>query len=327
MRIVSIPRDDEAFQRPLTEEQLKSMCTSGLGYGQRVEEIRELASGMFNNTYLICLPNRKVILRVGPAPEVCVFSNEQNLLRREQSIEPFLKSLSKLVPQTIHADFTRKLIDRDFVFQTFVEGELWDEIKNTLSPAQTSSLWKQLGSIARQIHDVRGKTFGFPPPQKQFLLGSDALINAVCDMSDDIVEIRIDPSGVADYLEMLEEGRAFLDEITHPRLVHGDLWPKNVLIKRDSGDCNIVGLLDCERAFWGDPMAEWIFHDGTCGASFWESYGDRPIGKSARFREHAYTGLYAVQLYLEAWRFKLDDESFRRPLAGATMGMRDLLKS
>jgi aminoglycoside phosphotransferase (APT) family kinase protein len=325
MDYISISRGDDSFQRPLSGEQLKSICVSGLGWDQRVVEIREVATGMFNNTYEVTLSDRKVILRVGPAPDVRVFSNEEFLLRREQAIEPFLGCISELAPRTIHADFSHKLIDRDYVFQTFLPGELWDEIRNRLTPAQIDSLWKQLGFIARQIHTVRGKKFGLPSPKKQFRRWSDAVIGIVRDMIKDIHDLEIDASGTGEYLEALEAGRAILDEIHEPRLCHGDLWPKNVLLVQTGDDARITGLLDSERAFWGDPMAEWIFHDGTCGAAFWESHGDRSAGKSARFRDDAYTGLYAVQLYLEAWRFKQDDAPYRERLRHATGRMREHL--
>jgi aminoglycoside phosphotransferase (APT) family kinase protein len=43
-----------------------------------------------------------------------------------------------------------------------------------------------------------------------------------------------------------------LDEVTTPALVHFDLWSGNILL----GDSAITALIDGERMFWGDPLAE-----------------------------------------------------------------------
>ena len=48
-----------------------------------------------------------------------------------------------------------------------------------------------------------------------------------------------------------------LDEIEVPCLLHGDLWLFNLLIARQPREPSIVGVLDADRAWWGDPMADW----------------------------------------------------------------------
>jgi aminoglycoside phosphotransferase (APT) family kinase protein len=47
--------------------------------------------------------------------------------------------------------------------------------------------------------------------------------------------------------------RQSLDEIDTPRLVHFDLWDGNVMIGNAR---RITGVIDWERAFFGDPLAE-----------------------------------------------------------------------
>jgi aminoglycoside phosphotransferase (APT) family kinase protein len=49
---------------------------------------------------------------------------------------------------------------------------------------------------------------------------------------------------------VVESGYA-LDEVTRPALIHFDLWPGNIFVDGS----RIVGLIDHERAFWGDPAA------------------------------------------------------------------------
>ena len=50
-----------------------------------------------------------------------------------------------------------------------------------------------------------------------------------------------------------------LDEVTVPALVHFDLWPGNILVDRPAdGPARIGGLIDGERMFWGDPLADLV---------------------------------------------------------------------
>ena len=52
---------------------------------------------------------------------------------------------------------------------------------------------------------------------------------------------------------------ALLDQVTTPRLVHFDLWDGNVLVDCDpAGQWRVSGLIDGERAFYGDPIAELV---------------------------------------------------------------------
>ena len=47
-----------------------------------------------------------------------------------------------------------------------------------------------------------------------------------------------------------------LDFVTRPCLVHWDLRDGNILIKDKNG---IAGIIDCDRALWGDPVIEYYF--------------------------------------------------------------------
>jgi len=50
-----------------------------------------------------------------------------------------------------------------------------------------------------------------------------------------------------------------LDEVRRPALVHFDLWDGNVFVAAEqSGTVQVTGLIDGERAFFGDPLAELV---------------------------------------------------------------------
>src|SRR5206468_4033087 len=52
--------------------------------------------------------------------------------------------------------------------------------------------------------------------------------------------------------ELIDRHAALLDDVRTPVLVHYDLWDGNVLVTGDG----VTGLIDGERAFYGDPLAE-----------------------------------------------------------------------
>jgi aminoglycoside phosphotransferase (APT) family kinase protein len=70
----------------------------------------------------------------------------------------------------------------------------------------------------------------------------------------DAARFRVDlPDGLA---EWFQAGSAVLDEVTTPVLVHFDLWQGNIFV--DPAESRVVGIIDPERAFWGDPLADFV---------------------------------------------------------------------
>ena len=46
------------------------------------------------------------------------------------------------------------------------------------------------------------------------------------------------------------------DDVTMARLTHFDLWDGNVLVRQGPDGWTVSGLVDWERAFFGDPLAD-----------------------------------------------------------------------
>jgi len=172
---------------------------------------------------------------------------------------------------------------------------------------------------------VHGSHFGYPYPMKQFSTWSEAVVDMILGMQNDLVKLRLSTEGITRYIEVLQDGRIFLEEIDKPHLLHGDLWPKNVLVDRHGTEVKIVGLLDSERAVWGDPYAEWVFNMFNLHPAFWTGYGARTDNLNTHFRDLVYKGMYSIQLFLEAWRFKFDDSPLRQLLTHVTGEMQSIL--
>ena len=137
-----------------TANQILAMSQRAFGSSVSVASARELSGGTFNTTFLITLNDQQVILRIAPPPSADLLWNEQWLMRREQQIQPFFAALAPLMPRTLMADFTHQLIDRDYIFQTYLAGDRWDKIADRFTPDEELRLWEQFGSITKAIHST-----------------------------------------------------------------------------------------------------------------------------------------------------------------------------
>ena len=81
------------------------------------------------------------------------------------------------------------------------------------------------------------------------------------------------------------------------RLLHMDIWHQNLLVDERG---NLTGIVDWDRALWGDPEIEFAVLD-YCGVSrppFWEGYGaERDTSPRAQLRNAFYL-LYELQKYI-----------------------------
>ena len=97
--------------------------------------------------------------------------------------------------------------------------------------------------------------------------------------------------------DLLDKHLPLFDRKVSASLLHMDVWGQNILID-NSGD--LTGLVDWDRALWGDPEIEFAVLD-YCGVShpaFWEGYGqERDYSKAAQVRNLFYL-LYELQKYI-----------------------------
>jgi len=293
---------------------------------QSIKKVSEIKSGNFNTTYKIALESLDpIILRIAPNDALKIYLHETRLIKREYSVNQMLTSADKLVSKIIFADFTRKIINRDYTLQQFINGDIWDSQIINLSQQQNIDLWKQLIKISENISKVGDINFGFPDPKLQFTSWKLALISILKNMIQDLDKYSMNIYGPKELLELIFKDKKYINEISKAKLVHGDLWPKNVLMKvKRNKEVSIVGLIDSERAFWGDPRAEWIFPNSQFAgqkakfnkmfrcALFSADYSEIPteIGKIFNnqnigefFRDQVYLGIYLTQRKLESQRY------------------------
>src|SRR5258706_804552 len=208
-----VRRNPDALQQPAALEEIAAMCKRAFGQGTRITRVKELEGGQFNNTYLISLLNLDpVILRVAPSPARCVFWHEQGLMRRELAMQPLLAPIAPLLPTIIMVDFTHQVIDRDYLFQTYMPGTAWVDVSSGLTLAEHDDLWRQFGRLARTISSVQGSAFGLVQGGPQFSRWSLAVIDWLERTMSDTRNVSLDTGLLRKLLELVRCNTPFLDE-------------------------------------------------------------------------------------------------------------------
>ncbi|OQR63918.1 phosphotransferase [Streptomyces maremycinicus] len=193
-------------------------------------------------------------------------------------------------------------LDEQWLLMTVCPGAPWG---GSLDPCEQAGLRAELGALMARLHRVAGPGFGYPsgalgPLAADWRTAFTAMFDAV--LADARRYGAWLPRPVDEVAAVARGAYDALDEVTVARLVHFDLWPGNILVDRSGGTPRIGGLIDGERMFWGDPLADFVstalLGDIEQDAPFLEGY--RGAGGHAGFDGSARTrlALYRAYLYL-----------------------------
>jgi aminoglycoside phosphotransferase (APT) family kinase protein len=321
MEIHQIKRHSDAFQQPVNENDLRFKLNQEL-LGEKILNVTELNAGLFNNTFRVNTSHQTYILKVAPAKNADVFYNEHNLMQRERSVAQQLQSVSPLIPNYL-SFFT--VDNRNAFLQPFVEGRLWHDVIPTLSDLENAILWKQLGAFANELHSCCGDEFGYPAPFKRFNRWSQFIVNNVEGMVEDCKRLHVFCEEIEVYLRYLPHCVKLLDQLKSPKLLHGDLWPRNVIIEGNGSDIHLKAVIDGERAFWGDPVSDWVLLLYGVPDEFWQGYGNNLLKTTNPAHIAIYKGMYFILNILEAVRFQDSDITPRQNLSAVNQTLRDCL--
>jgi aminoglycoside phosphotransferase (APT) family kinase protein len=263
----------------------------------RVAEFHELTDGYFNAAYYIELEDGlRSVLKVAPPATVRVLRYERDIMAAEVEALRLVAAQTEMpVPEVYAYDHAHELVDADWFLMSFVAGLPLHKAREVLAPESAAAIDRETGRLLCQVNAIRGPAFGYlaqPAPPSQSWCGTFlAMIDGVLDdgrdlgvalpLPDDEIRRRIVASAAA------------LDEITEPRLVHWDLWDGNIHVDPATGRIN--GILDFERALWGDPLLEVNFGVFRDSAAFAEGYRTAMLATREQQRRRC---LYNIYLFL-----------------------------
>ncbi|MFG2227779.1 phosphotransferase family protein [Streptomyces sp. NPDC048644] len=248
--------------------------------------------------------DRSVILRVAPE-EARQFRSERHLMRNEYASQPWLVVIAPLMPRVLVADWSHQVIGRDWMIQTHLDGVPAPEQLGTYPRTAWPAFFRQMGTVARSVHDMRGPHFG-PVGSPGHGTWSEAVITSLEEIAADLDGAGLDAADVRKVAAVAAHERAVLNEVTEPRLLTGDLWTVNVMLDAEAEEPTITGVLDMDRAWWGDPAADWTIRMALAKqderVAFWETYGKRDRSPAVVWRSLVYEVRHLGAVRLERHR-------------------------
>ncbi|MEL7977414.1 aminoglycoside phosphotransferase family protein [Isoptericola sp. F-RaC21] len=241
---------------PVSDHQVAAIVAP-LGTVRRVEP---LSGGLFASVLRADLDaGRRVVVKVTGADMSRLLRYEHGLLGTEAAVNRLGHDAGLPVPRVLLTDTSRRHVDGDAMVVTFLEGDLWSALE--LEPLATARARRSLGAFMARLHAiVPGARFGYPAPESGLSADTwpDALTAMIRAALDDAARWGVDLPGDR-LLAVAARHRDLLAAVTAPRLVHADLWEGNLLLDRSEG--TVCGVLDAERALWGDPLFELVGAD------------------------------------------------------------------
>lgn len=280
---------------PIPIETAQAIVYSHLGNQRRIAGFQELDEGFFSTAYQIDLEDGlRCVLKIAPPDSVKLLRYEKNILQAEVAVMRLARQQAGIpAPEIYSYDPTRSLLEREFFIMQFLPGVPFHKLKPQLGEAEQREIERAIGALTRRMNAITGESFGyFAESQARYASWRECFQDMLAGVLLDGREAGVDLpySEIAALAQPLYPA---LDEVTESRLVHWDLWDGNVFV--DPQALQVTGLIDFERALWGDPLMEFCFLPFPEGSAYRDGYAQDMLVTPGQQRRRI---LYNIYLYL-----------------------------
>lgn len=295
--------------------------------GKQLASCRELTEGMCNTAYMINFADgSRSVLKIATKDNRGRMSNEVNLMEAEVTAMGLVSAANVTdVAQVQYYDKSNKICDGHYFFMEALEGESLSSVAEQFSEEERAVINYEIGQAERRISSIQGKSFGLlgdaeHTHEKLYDFVYMLISNVLSDAEKKGVTFGVSPEEI---LELLKQYQAVFDKIKNPALVHWDMWEGNIFVK----DGHISGIIDWERAMWGEPFMDDRFRRHTRNKDFLRGFGQEEFTAEERSRILWYDILLYLTMMTEgAYREYEDDGLYQwtKPLLEASW--KELLK-
>lgn len=274
---------------------------------KKIAEIRELTEGMCNVTYDIVFDDGTAsILKIAAKDRCGNTSNEVNLMRAEISAMKLVsENCSFKVADIQYYDDSNTICDGNYFFMEKLQGDNFHFVRKDMSEEAIAIVDTEIGKISRELAGIKNPEFGFLGDDKRY----DSLFDFVKHMLENLISdaMRRDIDIVYDgqtFMDWLEKDKAAFDPVCNASLVHWDMWEGNVFVK----DGHVSGIIDWERALWGEPFMDDRFRMHNRGEHFLEGFGQISFSEDETARLRWYDVILYLTMMIEVFYREFEDK-------------------
>ena len=239
---------------------------------KRVSDIKELDDGFCNVTYDVSFDDgSESILKIAAAGRNGNTSNEINLMRAEVEAMKLVRDRhAARVAAVQYYDTTREICSGDYFFMEKIQGRNFNIEKAQLPESTVEQIHREIGEISRRLTEITNSEFGFLGDKTRYRSLYDFTRVMLTNLLHDAERRKVDIVYRAEeFLDRLEKDKAAFDGVAPATLVHWDMWEGNVFVR----DGHVSGIIDWERAMWGEAFMDDRFRYHTRNKSFLEGFG------------------------------------------------------
>jgi aminoglycoside phosphotransferase (APT) family kinase protein len=268
---------------------LARLVAGHLGTAPGDVRLRRIPTGKFNTSYFVDGGPCLLVLRIAPPDDRSqVLFYEHRMMRQEPALHALLRQRTDIpVPAVLAHDFGHTAIDRDYLLMERLNGTPLSGHAG-LTSATLEDILRAVGRCLRQTHLITGDRHGYVgdhhpmEPQSDWASAFRIMWHLLLD---DIERCGgYSPAEAEQMRRLLDRHAAIFDRPVAASLLHMDVWAENILAD-ESG--RLTGLIDWDRACWGDPEIEFAVLD-YCG--IWSPPSGRATGPDRTVRERPRCG-------------------------------------
>ena len=273
-----------------------------------VSKIKELTEGMCNVTYHVVFDDgSESILKIAAADTTGNTSNEINLMKAEiRAMRLVSRKCPFKVAEVQYYDCSGTVCNGDYFFMEKLPGENYAFLRDKLPESVIRELNRETGRISRELTAVTNAQFGFLGDERRydslFEFVRTMLTNLLSDARKKGIEIGYDEQQLTDELNREKE---FFDEVRSATLVHWDMWEGNIFVSQG----HVSGIIDWERALWGEPFMDDRFRKHNRNDDFLEGFGINSFSDSDLKRIRWYDVILYLTMMIEVFYRGFEDQS------------------